>query len=297
MANHYPFYIVDVFAEQRYNGNQLLVLRGNPSAEMMQVIAKEIGFSETTFVTSDETQDGGYNVRIFTTASELPFAGHPTLGTAYIIRRAIIQEAVEQIVLNLEVGPITVTFSDDDLVWMRQNPAVFGHEYASTAMADVLGLKREDVDDQFPVEEVSTGMPFIIVPLKTLAAVQRAKVRLDKFRGMIEGVRGLHADAILVFCPETYHEDNQLNVRVFVDFHGAPEDAATGSANGCLAAYLAYHEYFGSPEVDIRVEQGYEIERPSLLYLRSAHMDGESIANVGGKVIVNARGEWTSNES
>jgi trans-2,3-dihydro-3-hydroxyanthranilate isomerase len=295
MPSAFPFYIVDVFAEERYQGNQLAVLRGNPDDETMMQITKEIGFSETTFITAEETHDGGYDVRIFTTAGEVPFAGHPTLGTAFIIRGDMIGEPVEQVVLNLGVGQITVTFSSDGLVWMRQKPPEFGHTYSAIPVADMLNLKRDDIDERFPVQEVSTGLPFIIVPLKTLDAVKRARVTLDKLRGMIEGVRGLHADAMLVFSSQTYSADNDLNVRAFVDLHGAPEDAATGSANGCLAGYLAHHRYFGSEHVNIRVEQGYEMDRPSLLFLHAEDQGEDIQVDVGGKVMMIAKGKWIGN--
>ena len=120
------FYIVDVFAEEKYAGNQLAVVRGGAdlSDEALGKIALEINYSETTFVLADEETDGGYDVRIFTPGGEVPFAGHPTLGTAYVIRQEILCEPVEQITLNLKVGKIPVTFGD--LLWMRQPPPTFG---------------------------------------------------------------------------------------------------------------------------------------------------------------------------
>ncbi len=293
MTHNWPFYILDVFAETRYAGNQLAVFRAAPPDAEMQQISREMNFSETTFVTSDQPRDGGYDVRIFTPSSELPFAGHPTLGTAYVIQHEIVGESAAQVTLNLKVGQIPVRFGDDGVLWMQQKPPQFGHTYSPHAVADMLGLKRADIDDRFPAQEVSTGLPFIIAPLKTLDAVKRAKVGVEKFQGMIEGVRGLRANAILVFCPETYHQANHLNTRVFLPLLGIPEDPAAGSANGCLAGYLSRHRYFGVDTVDVRVEQGYEIGRPSLLMARAAQSGDHIDVQVGGRVVMLARGEWT----
>ncbi|MEL6525792.1 MAG: PhzF family phenazine biosynthesis isomerase, partial [Chloroflexota bacterium] len=114
------FYILDVFAEDKYAGNQLAVIRGNPTTEEMHALTREMNYSETTFITSDLPEDGGYNTRIFTPASELQFAGHPTLGTAYVVREEIIGEPLEEIVLNEGVGQIPVEFAEDGVLWMTQ---------------------------------------------------------------------------------------------------------------------------------------------------------------------------------
>jgi trans-2,3-dihydro-3-hydroxyanthranilate isomerase len=241
------FYIVDVFAEEKYAGNQLAVVRdaAGLSDSDMQNITKEMNYSETTFILSDEQRNGGYNVRIFTPAQEVPFAGHPTLGTAYIIQQEIIKEPVEKIILNLKVGQIPVTFNytgkEKNVLWMKQIEPTFGQIIGPEQISEVLGIEEKDIDERFPIQEVSTGMFFMIVSLKTLDAVKRAKIDKVKYFRLIEGRQ---AKAILVFCPETYSKENDLNVRVFVDYFGIPEDPATGSGNGCLAGYLVKHRYF-----------------------------------------------------
>ena len=222
----------------------------------------------------------------------MPFAGHPTLGTAFVIRHEISKQAVDTINLNLKVGQIPVSFSHSDgkpdVLWMRQIEPVFGQTMVPADISEVLGLDGGDIEEGFPIEEVSTGMFFIIVPLKTLDAVKRAKVARDKYFQLIEN---LQAKVILVFCPQTYNHDNDLNVRVFCDFVGIPEDPATGSGNGCLAGYLVKHHYFGNDKIDIRVEQGYEISRPSLLYLRAENKQGKIDVSVGGRVVMVAQGQ------
>lgn len=289
------FYILDVFAEKKYAGNQLAVLRHveGISEPEMQEIAKEMHFSETSFILSEEKRNGGYDVRIFTPEHEIPFAGHPTLGTAYLIQQEIIGEPVEKVVLNLKVGQIPVTFKylgeQVDIMWMKQINPTFGAVLDSSSLARVLNIDEQEIDPKFPIQEVSTGTPFIMVPLKTLNGVRQAEI--DK-TGYFKLIENLEAKAILVFCPQTYNKENDLNVRVFVDYYGIPGDPATGSANGCLAGYLAKYRYFGNDQIDIRVEQGYEIGRPSLLFLRAKGIEKEIQVQVGGKAIMVAKGEF-----
>ncbi|MBF2003884.1 MAG: PhzF family phenazine biosynthesis protein [Chlorogloeopsis fritschii C42_A2020_084] len=293
--NSLNFYIVDVFAESKYTGNQLAVFTNaaDITSEQMQVIAKEINYSETTFLTSIEQKSGGYDVRIFTPKQELPFAGHPTLGTAYVLQREIIKHPVPKIFLNLKVGqiPVTVEYADHavECMWMQQKAPTFHQILAAETIAEILKIQPDEIDSRFPIQEVSTGVPFIIVPLKTLETVKRIKVNQDKYFQLINTT---DAKCILAFCSETYHPNNQLNVRVFCDYLGIPEDPATGSANGCLAGYLAEYSYFGKQKISVRVEQGYEIKRPSLLLLEAEKKDTAIEVYVGGKVIMVARGEF-----
>jgi trans-2,3-dihydro-3-hydroxyanthranilate isomerase len=287
MPQH-SFYLVDVFAENKYAGNQLAVIRNaaDLTTEEMQRIANETHFSETTFIQSDQPKNGGYEVRIFTPHQEVPFAGHPTLGTAYIIRNFIAADNPDTVKLNLGVGQILVTFqknkADQEVLWMHQKPPVFQEKFAIEELAAILQLRPSDFDGRLPIQEVSTGMPFMIVPLKTLNAIKRARVDLPKLQKIDGRVHG----GILIFTPQTYHKENHLNVRVFVDLFGITEDPATGSGNGCLAAYLSKYQYFGSDKVDVRVEQGYEINRPSLLLLKANAKEETFEVTVGGKVVL-----------
>lgn len=289
------FYIVDVFAEEKYAGNQLAVVRDARTLSdiKMQRIAKEMNYSETTFILSDEKRNGGYDVRIFTPKTELPFAGHPTLGTAYVVQHEIIKEPINTIVLNLKVGQIPVTLSyigeNVDILWMKQMQPTFGQTFDAELISRILSLDTKDIDDRFTVQEVSTGVPSFIVPLKTLDALKRARINRDEYFAFIKDTQ---AKAILIFCPETYNSENDLNVRFFADYYGVPEDPATGSANGCLAGYLVKHRYFRKDRISIRVEQGYEIGRPSLLLLKAEEKREEIDVYVGGRVVMVANGEF-----
>jgi trans-2,3-dihydro-3-hydroxyanthranilate isomerase len=244
-----------------------------------------MNYSETTFIRSDEERDGGYDVRIFTPKEEVPFAGHPTLGTAYIIAREIAAEPAERITLNLRAGRVPVSIGN--ICWMRQPSPAFGHTFTTDRLSRVLGLGNADLDERFPIREVSTGLPCIVTPLKNLEVLKRCRVNIDAYYDLISTTQ---AKAILVFSPEPYDKAD-LSARFFADYYGVPEDPATGSANGCLAAYLVEHRYFGTDSVGIRVEQGYEIGRPSLLYLRAEKREDEITVFVGGKVRMVARGE------
>jgi len=285
------YYTVDVFAERKYAGNQLAVFRnarGISSDEMLN-IAREMNYSETTFILDDKQNNGGFDVRIFTPKEEVPFAGHPTIGTAHIIRNVILQGKAESLLLNLKVGQIPVTFTQDGYGWMKQVQPEFGQQHQYNIFADILNLAASDIDERFPIEEVSTGLPFFIVPLKNIAALQKAKVDREK---CFDFIKNTVAKGILVFCPETHETQNDISVRVFVDYYGVPEDPATGSGNGCLAGYLVKHRYFGKDAINIRSEQGYEIGRPSLLLLK-AEQSGKNIdIFVGGKSILVAQGEF-----
>ncbi|HEV2225610.1 MAG TPA: PhzF family phenazine biosynthesis protein [Nitrososphaerales archaeon] len=289
------FYIVDVFAEAKYSGNQLAVFRdsGRLTGAQMQRIAQEMHYSETTFITSEKEHDEGYDVRVFTPDQELPFAGHPTLGTASIVQSQIIRKPVAQVSLNLKVGKIPVKFTYSrgkaGILWMKQKEPSFGGKSDPRPVADFLGLNPSELDERFPVMEVSTGLPFLIVPLKNLKAIRRVELDRAKYLRFAENTE---SKIILVFSPETYEKENDLNVRVLSPSPSIPEDSATGSGNGCLAAYLVKQQYFGRDEIDVRVEQGYEIKRKSLLLLRAKIISGAIEVNVGGRVQFIAKGEF-----
>ena len=289
----YPFSIVDVFAETKYAGNQLAVVKnaGGLSATDMQSIAREMNYSETTFILTSEEKEGGYDVRIFSLDEELPFAGHPTLGTAFIIQQQIIRKKVAQLKLNLQVGQIPVDFNytEDmpDTLWMKQIAPRFGKTFDTEATARALNIDPVLIDSRYPIEEVSTGLPFIIIPLVSLEAVKNCSI--DRV-GYLKLIDQAEAKSIFVFANETYLPENQFNCRMFDDYHGIAEDPATGSANGCLAAYLVKNRYLDSPQIEVRVEQGYEIGRPSLLLLKAKEEKGAIAIQVGGKVILVAEG-------
>ena len=292
--NGKEYFIVDVFAERKYAGNQLAVFTGGSAftGEEMQLIARETNFSETTFILPGGSESEGYNVRIFSLDEELPFAGHPTLGTAYIIQREILKREAPRIILNLPVGqiPVQLSYREGEVqeLFMRQQQPAFGEILDPAGPAEVLNIDVADIDTRFPLQAVSTGLPFIIVPLKQLQVLSGIRVNIERF---MDYVAEREAKSFYLFCPETYHKGNDLNARMFDHYNGIPEDPATGSAAGCLAAYLVRHRYCGGEEIDLRLEQGFEIKRPSLLLIRAARAGEGMEINVGGRVIPVARGQ------
>lgn len=298
-------YILDVFAEERYTGNQLAVIRNAEgfSDKEMQQIAKEMGYSETTFILSDKMEQGGYKVRIFTPATEVPFAGHPVLGTAYVIQTEIIKHPIDNITLNLKARQVTVIpyYEKDEIkkMEMKQIEPLFGKLFDSYELANIFSIDKSEIDIDFPIQEVSTGLPFIIVPLKTRDSLRRIKIQVEGYYRLIKNI---DAKAVLAFAKGSHKRDRDLSARVFCDYYGIPEDPATGSANGCLAGYLVRYRYFGTTRIDIQVEQGYEMGRPSLLFLRAQETKGIQASTlplgsnsnieiyVGGKVIMVVKG-------
>ncbi|WP_436925706.1 PhzF family phenazine biosynthesis protein [Halosimplex amylolyticum] len=302
-----PLHLVDVFARERYAGNQLAVVTdaADLADDEMQAFAAEIGFSETTYVETDaepNTEAGPrsddadtWPVRIFTPEAEIPFAGHPTLGTAHVIREHLADGTPEEVVLDLDVGEVPVEVRERDgreTLWMTQQPPTFGDDLAHDDLASVLGLDPTDLDHDYPTQVVSTGLPTVVVPLEDRAALES----IDVDRAAYDAVTGdREAKNVLAFCPDPRDDANDFAVRVFAPYYGVPEDPATGSSNGCLAAYLVRHRYRDAAAVDARVEQGYEMGRPSLVHLRAWERDGSGdtegiTVEVGGAVEAVARG-------
>ncbi|MDZ4767456.1 MAG: PhzF family phenazine biosynthesis protein [Chloroflexota bacterium] len=287
------FDIVDVFAEHKYAGNQLAVVRLTPAerdtltTEQMQAIALEFGYAETTFVLDDVPKDGSYDVRIFTVTREVPFAGHPTLGTAYLIHQEI--AASDTITLNLKVGQIPVTFDAgaDGVLWMQQKTPIFRERYTPEQIAPILSLSPDDIAPAHagkptPLQHVDNGLHFVIVPLTSRAALGRARVQREAFNALL----GYDTIDTYLYCHDPLEPPHDLSARMlFSD----GEDAATGSAAGCLTAYLVEYEVFGAA-FDLQVEQGYAMRRPSILHLRGDRADGAIRVRVGGKVQHIARG-------
>lgn len=285
------YHIVDVFGTAAYTGNQLAVVTDatDLSGEQMQTLAAEFDFSETTFVTGP-AGDGAWSVRIFTPAKEVPFAGHPTLGTAAVIRDHLASGSPDVVTLDLTVGQIPVDVRQRDgaeTLWMHQQPPEFGETVPRNQLAPVLGLSADQIDESYPVQVVSTGLPTIIVPLADNDALRGIELDRSAYDQL---VADRDAKLVHTFCPDPRDQKNDLAARMFAPFYGVREDPATGSANGCLAAYLSNHRYVGSANVSVRVEQGYEVGRPSLLYL-SADEDGSIDVEVGGRVLPVADGQ------
>jgi trans-2,3-dihydro-3-hydroxyanthranilate isomerase len=281
----------DVFSSRPLEGNSLAVFpdgRGLTDAEM-QLIAKEMNLSETTFILPREAaveQERGIRVRIFTVQEELPFAGHPTLGTAFALRG---HSGAQQIVLELNVGRVPVHFEDHAAEAafgeMTQIDPTFGVQHDREAVARATGLRIEDFDDSLPIETVSTGVPFTVTPLKSLTVTQNLHIDSQRAAEYLEKTGGKF---FYFVTRETVARDARLHARML--FHNG-EDPATGSAAGCSAAWMVAH---GVAAVDERVliEQGVEMNRPSRIFVRSSQRDNRIVnVRVGGQAVEIMRGE------
>lgn len=274
-------HIVDVFAETPFSGNQLAVVTEASSLDTatMQKIAQELNFSETSFVT--EHDDHHASVRIFTPAQELPFAGHPTLGTAWVLGRD-----QEEYTLGLAVGDITVRFDKrSNISWMQAPKPSYSEGIDRIFAAKLLGLRQDDFLKQYPIKLAKVGPEFHIIALRNLDALRRCNISTDAYTELAsnsESVAGL-----FIFCPEAHSSNAQYAARAFFDVNGPREDPATGSANTCFADYLYhYARKPGEEEVSTIVDQGVEMGRPSKIYLSVG-----DVIEVGGKVQTVMTGE------
>ncbi len=280
-------FIVDVFAEKPYAGNQLAVVVGYRAedwpTERMQAFAREMNFSETTFA-AEAPRDGAWDVRIFTPTFELPFAGHPTLGTAWVLREHFAGDArPAALTLRLGIGNVPVEF-DGDLVKMRPRSPELGQTYDAGVMAAHLGLDVSAVDERHPCRHVGIGIQFVVIPLRDLASLRAARGL-----SMPIGEDGKPLQ-IMAFSPGAYEPGAELSMRMFFEVDVIREDPATGSAAACLAAYLSDRRYFGSASVGACVQQGYQIGRPSSLYIGAGESNGAISVSVAGKVAAVSRG-------
>ncbi len=290
-TRRFPFVQLDVFTARPLEGNQLAVFpdaRGLGDAEM-QAVAREMAFSETTFVLPEEGAGpaGPTPVRIFTVEEELPFAGHPTLGTAFALRGA---SRLPRVTLRLGVGDVPVAFeggAEETFGEMRQRDPAFGAVHARGALAQALGLDPGLLHPDLPAQTVSTGLAFAVVPLRTLRAL--AELRVD-WRRASEYLARSDARFLYFVCRETVDPRARLHARMI--FHGG-EDPATGSAAGCCAAWMVAHGV-ARPEERVVIEQGLEIRRPSRIFVRAGRQ-GERVGDVrvGGHAVEVARGELT----
>ena len=282
----HAIHFVDVFAEQKYAGNQLAVVldAADLSTETMQQIARETNFSETTFVCANVDHDGDWPVRIFTPGSELPFAGHPTLGTAHVIRRAYLAGAPDAVTLSLGVGAVPVRLRDGHY-WLTAPPVTVGERFDASAAAAALGVGADAIDPGFPVQWVDAGPGFVCVPIASSSDLARCSGNLDAYREAFPG------RPMLLYCfSRSDAPDADLEVRLFFDAGGVREDPATGSAAACLGAYLLEHGYLGDEAVECTLAQGAHVGRPSRLHLRARDGGGARTIEVGGRVIDVAQG-------
>ena len=294
------FLILDVFTERAFGGNQLAVF---PEAEdvpeeLLQSIARELNFSETVFVYPPHTRGATLRMRIFTPGAEVPFAGHPIVGTTFALDVAL-GGGDDDIVIEVESGLIRVhrrRAEDGSLLQatMEQHRPVFLAETPRVELvAESLGLKARDIlITGLPCEVVSTGLPFHVVPVGSLAAMKAMQPHPGRMREVGEqlGVSDVYA-----FCFETVDPDATVHARMFAPSYGIPEAAATASAAGCLGAYMVRNRAVPAARLTrLVVEQGLELGRPSRLHVEVESEDDRIVGvRVGGSAVVVGHGEMT----
>jgi trans-2,3-dihydro-3-hydroxyanthranilate isomerase len=301
-TRRFHFVQVDVFASQRLQGNPLAVFtdaRGLSDLEM-QAIARETNLEETTFVLPRDLaveNTRGVKVRIFTPDQELPFAGHPTLGTAMVIRNRI-QGAdnrpapLSQVILDLKVGSIPVAFRNDAdghvFGEMHQKDPTFGQIHDRETVAGLMGIKSTDISDDAPIQTVSTGLPFAIVPIKERRTLQSLRPDQEKIRTYLEQEPGL----TWFYYVTRDTQDPAIGLRTR-GMYPVGEDPATGSAAGCTAAWMVRYGLANSDQT-VHIEQGVEIKRPSHIFVKAGR-EGEKVLNVrvGGNAVGIAEGEYS----
>jgi trans-2,3-dihydro-3-hydroxyanthranilate isomerase len=296
------FIIADVFTDERFGGNQLAVFTDGSGLDgrTMQNLAREMNYSETTFLLPPE-HGGDYHVRIFTPARELPFAGHPLVGSAFVIAKERMEqwsEPLTSLTLETGVGPIHVEVRIENgqpgRTTMTQPLPVVRGSYSKTGeLAKALSLDASQIEQTgLPVEIIFNGIAVMVVPVTTLTAIRNMKVD----SGALERIsRDAGASTVLAFARETVLPPSTVHCRVFAPAEGVLEDPATGSANGPLGVYLVRHKLVpAEATTKIVSEQGFEMKRPSLLYVDvdvSDKTDEVTGVRVGGDVVISGRGE------
>lgn len=287
------YHLLDVFTNQAFGGNQLAVFTEPPSdlsPDIMQKIGKEMNLPEITFVFPPDDEAHDYKVRIFTPEVEMQMAGHPTVGTGYLLAKVgMLGDIHNEKLVTFEelVGPIKVTIRTDTdghpaQVLMRQPLPQFMDLYDDKQLiADLLSLSIDDLHPSAPSQVVSTGVPFLYTVINSLEAMGRIKIRLDVWD---KHFKGTDAAQIFVTTTETQYETSTIHSRMFAPAFGIPEDPATGAASGPLGAYLVKYGLVKSS--DMISEQGIEMGRPSFINIHIGY-DGDTFTDVviGGECV------------
>ena len=257
----------------------------------MLSLAREINFSETTFVLPSSSCL--FKVRIFTPDGELPFAGHPTIGTSFVLQHTKgIPNNEKTITLELNVGPIAVNFKDQEIIMTQPQPVFLEKFENIKSLAEALGLGVNDIATQYPIQFVSTGNSFLMVPIKSLQKIQKLQVDRIKLSKLLNGQSSV---GVYIFTDETVHASNQVHARMIAPSDALFEDPATGSAAGPLTAYLETYNVLKNHKrgTIINIEQGYEMHRPSKLSTQILEKNNVIInVNVIGSVKLTLQGTY-----
>lgn len=282
-----PFYIVDVFTEKKYAGNQLAVFldANSLSTQQMQQVAREINFAESTFVTKLDGHNSTATIRIFTPEHEMQFAGHPIIGTSWVLMHKVLKNQPDKITVSVPVGEIPVR-QVGDLVWLQAAQPQFLDVFSKEDFTIFSNLRSTDFEDNFAIQEVTTGSAFVIVPVKTKNALQNLILDKEKTNEWLKKHCKTNHRALYFYCID----DEKLSSRMLcIENNQLIEDAATGSASTCLQAFLL--KYYAT-EIQMINHQGDFINRPSQIYFDGKLTNNDFDINIGGKSQFIAKGEW-----
>ena len=298
------YFLVDVFTSKQFGGNQLAVFidfEDLISDENMLKMARELNLAEITFIKKNDNNQN-FDVRIFTPEYEVPFAGHPSLGTAFVISKYLLPKPNQNIGLNLKHATITINLSrvddiDKSYFTMEQAQPKFTRTFKHKEIAEGLGIPLDFLDSQKPIEEITTGLPYIIIPITNLESINQLNLNSQKIKDFLiekklykTNSKSKLTTSLFFVTEETFEKENNFNARMFcLENESLVEDAATGSANGCFLAYLLKNK---TTNINAIVEQGFKKGRKSYIHL-NGHCNNKTYnLQVAGQVVDVAKGYW-----
>ena len=289
----FDFYIVDVFAQTQFSGNPLaVVVNANElDKETKQAIAAEMNFSETCFLNAIESIQGGFDLQIYTPSQEIAFAGHPILGAAKVLVDQYYSGNEKSIKFNLQEAQVKIIIDDNDYspgnIWFSSPEIAMGPIISKINIASILNVNVDIFNSNLPVQQISASTSALILPMANNNELQKFIFNSDVFEKLSENNL---PNLLYCFTEETLEKANDYQVRFFFNSHGVREDPATGNGAAFFGAYLAEHIFHENSKI-IKIEQGQNLGRPSLISIKLDRDQDKSYVRVGGNVVLNVKGE------
>jgi len=284
------YYFVDVFTNKKFGGNPLAVVvtDGQVSSDTMLSIAKEINFSETTFLLSKPNSEGVYLARIFTPSREIAFAGHPIIGTAWVIKN-VLREKSHNLAIEVGVGRISVRMvGQSPIFWFISPKIEIGNIISKELISKILNIHPTEISSEFPVQTIAAGVSAVIVPLSRLETLRKIKIDQSEY---YQAIQTSLPTLIYCFTREASSNDFNIESRFFFEADGIREDAATGNGAAFLGAYVLNHQVFSGNEIDLKISQGFAMKRESTIYVSAKRIGEIYKIEVGGEVVQIAQGK------
>ncbi len=289
----FDFYIVDVFAESQFSGNPLAVVVNANALDKAtkQAIAAEMNFSETCFLNAMEDNRNGFDLEIYTPSQEIAFAGHPILGAAKVLVDQYYSGLEKTIYFNLKNERVVVEFEyiDDGLhnIWFSSPSVSLGQVVSHDEFAEIVSIKHEILNNTLPIQEISAFTSALMIPFKDRKCLQEFSIESSVFEALLSNNL---PKLLYCYTDDTRESQNDYFVRFFFESNGVREDPATGNGAAFFGAYLIEHGVVKRNHV-VRIEQGYDIRRPSIILVKLNVADGNKLVSVGGKVVLNVKGQ------